>query len=128
MSLTVLIADDVFDMRFLLRRRLEERDVQVIGEARDAEEAFDLAVRLRPQVLVSDLFLSAGDAASYVQRFREALPSSYIVLMSASPPDAPSVVAAVAAGADGYFDKGEGFSAMAAGIVELCQDRDVDDG
>jgi DNA-binding NarL/FixJ family response regulator len=116
MSLTVLIADDVFDMRFLLRQRLEERGGQVIGEATDVEEAFDLAVRLRPQVVVSDLFLSAGDPASYVRRFRESLPSACIILMSASPPDAPVVAEAVAAGADGYLDKGEGFPAMVARI------------
>jgi DNA-binding NarL/FixJ family response regulator len=125
MSLTVLIADDVFDMRFLLRQRLEECGGQVIGEATDAEEAFALAVRLRPQVVVSDLFLSAGDPASYVRRFREGLPSACIILMSASPPDAPGVAKAVAAGADGYLDKGEGFATMAARILELCHGRDV---
>lgn len=123
MNLTALIADDVFDMRFLLRQRLEERGAEIVGEATDTEEAIDLAVRLRPRLVVSDLFLSAKDPASYVRRFREALPSACIVLMSASPPDAPAVAAAVAAGADGYLDKGEGFSAMAARIAELCADR-----
>lgn len=127
MSPTVLIADDVFDMRFLLRQRLEERGVHIVGEATNAEEAFDLAVRLRPQVVVSDLFLSAGDPASDVRRFREALPSTCIILMSASPPDAPGVTAAVAAGADAYLDKGDGFAAMAARIVELCRGRDARD-
>lgn len=125
MSITVLIADDVADMRFLLRQRLEERGAQVIGEAADAEEAFDLAVRLRPQIVVSDLFLSEREPASYVRRFRANCPSACLILMSATPPDAPLVAEAVAAGADGYLDKGEGFAAMAARIVELCHGRDL---
>jgi DNA-binding NarL/FixJ family response regulator len=128
MKLTVLIADDVADMRFLLRQRLEERGAQVVGEATDAEEAFDLAVRLRPQVVVSDLFVSAIEPAGYVRRFRESLPSACIILMSATPPNAPIVADAVAAGADGYLDKGDGFAAMAARIMELCHSRDVQDG
>ena len=121
MSPTVLIADDVSDMRFLLRQRLEERGVQVVGEAAEAEEAFALAARLRPEVVVSDLFLSVGDATTYVRRFREILPTACIVLMSSSPLDSPIAEVAFAAGADGYLDKGEGFPAMVDRIIELYE-------
>jgi DNA-binding NarL/FixJ family response regulator len=123
MSTRVVIVDDVSDMRFLVRQRIEDRGAEVVGEASTPEEAFELVARTAPDAVVTDLFLSSEDPTGYVRRLRDLLPSGSIVLMSAAPPADPAIRRALASGADGYFDKTEGFGALADGLLRLCRER-----
>jgi DNA-binding NarL/FixJ family response regulator len=57
----VLIVDPYPLARTGLRRALEEHpNVVVVGDARNASEALDLIVRLRPDVILMDLQVPAG--------------------------------------------------------------------
>src|SRR4051794_9354598 len=53
---TVLLVDDMADLRFLLRVVLEtDGAFDVVGEAGDGQSAVDLSARTQPDVIVLDL-------------------------------------------------------------------------
>lgn len=117
--LRVLVVDDVFDIRFLVRTRLaEDEQISVVGEAADPEEALRLAESLRPEAVVTDLFTSS---AAYLTELRALLPRACILLCSAASRADDAVINGLAGGADGYLDKGEGFSRIGERLLELCQ-------
>ena len=117
----VLLVDDVFDIRFLIRTRLEEEEgVDIVGEAADPDDAVRLATALQPEAVITDLFASVADAG-YLARLRGALPQSCIVLCSAASRTDDAVVRAFAEGANGYLDKGEGFAGIGQRLLEVCE-------
>jgi CheY-like chemotaxis protein len=66
----ILVAEDDDDTRELMRRTLERRGYEVTT-ASDGVEAFDLAVRLRPDLIITDIHMPAADGAHLVRRVRD---------------------------------------------------------
>ena len=64
----VLIADSNDDFRKLLTEVIDgEEDLQVVGSAGDGQEALELAERLHPDVLLTDLVLSRLDGLGLLE-------------------------------------------------------------
>jgi PAS domain S-box-containing protein len=104
-SRSVLIADDAPDLRFLLRHRLDRADhVHVVAEAADGEQAIELALRHRPDVVLLDLSMPVLDGLEAARRIRAALPDTRIVVLSGYP-DEVMRQRAMEAGADRYCEK-----------------------
>jgi len=105
MSIRLLIADDHEVVRAGLKSLLADfRDIQVVAEAADGDEAVRLAQRHRPQVVLMDVRMAKSDGLAALSRLREELPSIPVVMFSAY--DNPTYVArAVALGAAGYLVK-----------------------
>ena len=66
MQKTVLIIDDSFYMRSVLRKYLETAGYDVVGEADNGEKGIDLALSLKPAVITLDIILP--DMVSAVSR------------------------------------------------------------
>jgi DNA-binding NarL/FixJ family response regulator len=104
----VLVVDDheVFSdaVAMLLAR---QPDVELIGSARDADEAIrlvDVEPGHRPDVVLMDLDLPGGSGILATRRIRELSPDSKVVVLTAL--QDPEVIAdALAAGACGYVPK-----------------------
>lgn len=76
----------------------------MVAEAATGAEAIDAALSVRPDVCLIDVRMpDNGIAATEV--IRRELPSTKIVLITATPDEA-GALAAARAGADGYLDKG----------------------
>jgi DNA-binding NarL/FixJ family response regulator len=105
MSIRLLIADDHEVVRAGLKSLLADvRDIQVVAEATNGEEAVRLAHRHRPQVVLLDVRMVGGDGLAALGRLREELPGVPVVMFSSY--DNPTYVArAVALGAAGYLVK-----------------------
>jgi PAS domain S-box-containing protein len=104
-SRSVLIADDAPDLRFLLRHRLDRADhVHVVAEATDGEQAIELALRHRPDVVLLDLSMPVLDGLEAARRIRASLPGTRIVVLSGYP-DEVMRQRALEAGADRYCEK-----------------------
>jgi diguanylate cyclase (GGDEF)-like protein/PAS domain S-box-containing protein len=118
--LRVVIADDASAMRALLGRILEgSSSFDVVGEARDGEEAVRLAGTLHPDVVVLDVAMPLMDGLAAIPLIRQASPTSRIVVLSAM--DAGRVRAqALASGADAFIEKRVRPGSLAQGIVEAC--------
>jgi DNA-binding NarL/FixJ family response regulator len=116
MQTTILLADDHQIVRQGLRQLLEAQpDLTVIGEAEDGYSAVDLAERLRPDIVLMDIWmphLSGVDATRRIVRGES--PTKVLVL---SMHKARSYVEqALRAGASGYLLKDLGANEVVAAI------------
>jgi DNA-binding NarL/FixJ family response regulator len=102
----VLIADDHPHFRDGLRALLlSAPDVEVVGEAKDGEEAVRLAARLQPDVILMDLNMPGTGGIEATRRILHTSPHISILVISMYEDD-DSVFAALKAGARGYLLKG----------------------
>ena len=76
----IVIADDHTLFRDSLRSLLTARSFEVVGEARDGKEAFELARRLQPDIILMDL-----DPLSPSSRTSRAAPSTWPAPVQATP-------------------------------------------
>jgi two-component system response regulator YesN len=77
----MLVCEDAIGYRMLIRRWLEDADVDVVGEAATWSEAVELAAELRPDAVVADLWMPTLDTDA-LHRLRAAVPTASIVSLS----------------------------------------------
>ena len=101
----VLLVDDHSDIRQVLQLMLESSGhFEVVGQARDGEEALRMASQLVPDVVVMDVMMPKKDGVEACREILEALPATRVVMLTASTEE-DAVIEAVAAGATGYLQK-----------------------
>jgi DNA-binding NarL/FixJ family response regulator len=105
MPVNLLIAEDQRLFRQSLRLLLEqEPDLRVVGEATDGREAFDLATKFNPDIILMDVDMPRLDGVTATRLIRGCLPDAKVLMLSVHDEDA-RIVAAVQAGACGYILK-----------------------
>lgn len=101
----VLIVDDHGVVREGLRAYLElEPDIQVVGEARDGQDAVRRAQELLPDVVLMDLVMPTMDGVAATTRIKEQRPETHIIVLTSFLDD-DRVVPAIRAGATSYLLK-----------------------
>lgn len=104
-TIRILIADDQTITRSGLRTLLAAAvDVEVIGEARDGEEAIELAAALQPDVVLMDLRMPGMNGIEATRRIHRTSPHISILVLTVFEDDT-SVFPAIRAGAQGYLLK-----------------------
>ena len=104
-KISILLVDDHSLVRRGFRRLLEDaRDITVVGEASDGDEAVRLAEQLRPQVIVMDCALPGMSGLDATRRILQKFPDTAILMLSMHSEDT-WVHQAMAAGARGYILK-----------------------
>jgi DNA-binding NarL/FixJ family response regulator len=83
---------------------LDSREIVVAGEAGDGVEAVDLARRLLPDVLITDVALPRMDGLAVARAVTEARLAVRVLILTGRDTD-DEVVAAIASGAAGYLCK-----------------------
>lgn len=105
MPVTLLIAEDQRLFRQSLRLLLEhEPDLTVAGEATDGREAVELALKVKPDIILMDVDMPRLDGVTATRLIRGCLPEVRVLMLSMHDEDA-RIVAAVQAGACGYVLK-----------------------
>jgi DNA-binding NarL/FixJ family response regulator len=124
-AIRVFLLDDHEVVRRGLREMLEaEDDMEVVGEAGSAEEAFGRIPATTPQVAVLDVRLPDGDGVEVCREIRARHPEiSCIMLTSFS--DDEAVYAAIMAGASGYLLKQIRGTDLVAGIRKVAQGQSL---
>ncbi len=103
--ITVLLADDHLLAREGLRALLElERDIEIVGEAENGRQAVELALQLRPDVVVMDITMPVLNGMEATRQILHALPGTKVLVLSAHGDDA-YVGIVIAIGASGYVAK-----------------------
>jgi EAL domain-containing protein (putative c-di-GMP-specific phosphodiesterase class I)/FixJ family two-component response regulator len=114
----VLVADDEPAVRAVLAELVAaEATLELVGTAKDAEEAIEIAVRERPDVALLDVKMPGGGGPRAAREIRVSSVQTRVVALSAYE-DRASVLAMLRAGAVGYLVKGT----RAAEIVKLIHD------
>ena len=82
-KIRVLLADDHLVVRMGLAAIISfEKDLKLVGEASDGEEAVRKAAELRPDVIVMDLMMPLLDGASATARIRAANPGAKVLVLT----------------------------------------------
>lgn len=115
--ISVVLVDDHLLVRRGFRRMLEDDpDIRVIGEAGDGQEAIDIALRERPDVIVMDFALPSMNGAVATRRILASAPAMAILILSMH--SEPAYVRnCLEAGARGYLLK----NAMDLELVEAVK-------
>lgn len=81
---TVILVDDEEEVRQAIIRKLEWEAIgfQVIGYAENGEEALELAERLRPDVVMTDIKMPFMDGLTLCRKLREILRHTKLVIFS----------------------------------------------
>ena len=102
----VLVADDHPFFRDGVRALLDSvSDTQVVGEAATGDEAVELALAARPDVVLMDLQMPGLDGIGATRRIVRGAPETGVIVLTMFDDD-DSVFAAMRAGARGYLLKG----------------------
>lgn len=113
----VLIADDQRVVREGLTMVLSLMpSVEIVGSARDGEEAITLAEELHPDVILMDLRMPRCDGVEATRRIVEGTSRARIVVLTTYADD-HSVIQALRAGASGFLTKDAASSEIAAAIA-----------
>lgn len=101
----VLLADDIQILRAGLRTvLLQDNDINIVGEAGNGKEAFEMAVRLKPDVVLMDMRMPDFDGSYGTRQIKEKLENVKVLVLTTFD-DKETVEKAVASGADGYILK-----------------------
>jgi len=104
-KIKVILADDHHIVRAGIRQLLESaKDIQVIAEAGDGEEAQALIQQHKPDVAVLDIQMPKASGIEVTRWVRSHLPEVGVLILTAYD-DEPYVMAVLQAGANGYVLK-----------------------
>ena len=118
--ITVLLVDDHALVRRGFRRLLEDDPfIEVVGEASTAAEAIDLAVALRPRVVVMDCAMPGENGLAATRTIGERVPGAAVLMLSMHS-EATLVDQAMAAGARGYVLKNAMDLDLAAAVKRVA--------
>jgi len=116
-KIRILIADD----HPLLREALcqvfsNQKDMEIVGQAGNGEEAIDLASQLKPDILVMDIMMPKFDGLEASRQIKKITPNTAILILTAYDDD-NYVLGLLEAGATGYLMK----SAKGQDLIEAVR-------
>jgi DNA-binding NarL/FixJ family response regulator len=127
-KISVLLVDDHSLVRRGFRRMLEdEKDIEVVGEASDGEEAVSLARSLKPQVIVMDCALPGISGLQATRKILQHAPETLILMLSMHAEET-WVRQAMDAGARGYVLKNAMDLELSSAIRRMLKGETVLDG
>jgi DNA-binding NarL/FixJ family response regulator len=121
----ILLADDHVVLRTGLRMLISsQRDLEVVGEASDGDEAVRKAAAVRPDVALVDISMPGSGGIKAIERIRQAVPTTRVLVLTMH--DVPAYLrASLAAGASGYVVKRSADSDLLAAIRDVHRGRTV---
>jgi len=114
-SVRVLLVDDHDLFRTGLRNLLEERGVQIAGEAGQGADAVRLVRELAPDVVVMDLHMPGMTGIEAIRQIHGFAPLTRVLVLTISDQD-DDVLDAILAGACGYLLKDASVDELIRGI------------
>ena len=123
----VIIADDVQILRSGLKAVLsQDSDIKVIGEASNGKEAYELCIRLHPDVVLMDMRMPDHDGGYGTRKVKDNFDDIKVLVLTTFD-DKETVNKAISSGADGYILKEmdnekiiSSVKAVAGGINVFC--------
>jgi two-component system response regulator DevR len=123
----VLLVDDHALVRLGLRTLIDdEPDIQVVGEAANAQEALQAVEQLHPQVVLMDIRLPGEGGLDATRQITKRFPEVKVVILT-SFADEELVISAIRAGAVGYLLKEVGNEEVLSGIRLAAKGNSVMD-
>jgi two-component system chemotaxis response regulator CheY len=83
MNKRILIVDDSFYMRTMLKNMLTDAGYEVVGEAANGEQAIEMAAATQPDLITLDVILPDNTGLDVLKNLRQSQPNSKVVMCSA---------------------------------------------
>ncbi|MCL4124992.1 UNVERIFIED_CONTAM: hypothetical protein GTU68_021891 [Idotea baltica] len=119
MAIRILLADDHQILREGIRRGFEAAGHEIIGEAANGAEAVELALELKPEIIIMDLSMPVMDGVTATQQICAQLPETQVVVLTMHD-DVNKTRQALDAGANGYLSKGSSFSEVLSTVEAVA--------
>jgi two-component system chemotaxis response regulator CheY len=103
-DISVLIVDDNDMTRETLRVILRHDGYNVVGEALDGDGALDMAIRLKPDVILLDVVMPKVSGIEALKSIRMVMQNVFVLMVTANK-DQETVAEAVRSGISGYIIK-----------------------
>jgi DNA-binding NarL/FixJ family response regulator len=121
--INIMLADDHHVVRQGLRALLaREENFNLVGEAGDGIEAVRLAGKLKPDVLITDVFMPGLNGLEVARQVTKSLPQTRVIILSMHTDDA-YVLEALKNGASGYVLKDSQASDLIHAVSEVAAGR-----
>ncbi len=125
MTIRVLLVDD----QALFREGLEtllsvHKDIQVVGQAGNGQEAVDIALNLHPDVILMDMQMPVLNGVGATRRVKKSLPECRVIALTTFD-DKETVFEVLRAGAVGYLLKDVGSAQLAESIRRTARGESI---
>jgi DNA-binding NarL/FixJ family response regulator len=125
MSIRVLLADD----QALFREGLEtllsvHKDIEIVGQASNGQEAVDLALKLRPDVILMDMQMPILNGIGATRRLKQSLPDCRVIVLTTFD-DKETIFDALRAGAVGYLLKDVDSAQLAESVRRTARGESI---
>jgi DNA-binding NarL/FixJ family response regulator len=122
-AVRVLVAEDFAAFRqFICSKLGKSPDFRVIGEASDGLEALQMAVELRPDLILLDIGLPSLNGIEVARQMRSLVPESIIIFLTQES-SFDVLQEAVAVGAQGYVVKAMAGSKLLAAMEAVLSGK-----
>lgn len=111
----VLLAEDHTIVRQGLRKLIEEKTIDVVGEVENGEEALARTIELDPDVVIMDISMPLMRGIEATKRIKREAPRTRVIILTIHSEE-KYLHEALEAGADGYVVKGEDVSVLMEAI------------
>ena len=119
-KIRILIADDHKLMRMGLISLFDvQRDMTVVGEAEDGEQAVRLAGELKPDIVIMDLMMPDVDGVAATERILAAEPTIKVLVLTTSTVS-DDLAHALDAGVRGIITKNAEYAKLVAAIRDVA--------
>ena len=108
MPAKVLVVDDSFMMRILMRKIVEKGGYEVVGEAENGQVALDLVKEKKPDVVLLDIEMPVMDGVEFMKRNRLISRAKVIVVSSVTQLGSPQTRKLLSLGAVEIIEKPSG--------------------
>jgi DNA-binding NarL/FixJ family response regulator len=120
MSVTVVLGDDHPLVRQGVRRLLEGREFEILGEGSDGLEVIELAQRLRPDIVLLDLSMPTLNGIGAVRELSRVVPSAKVIILTMHTEE-HYILEALRAGVKGCVSKTQAPEHLLQAIREVCR-------
>lgn len=118
MAITLLIAEDSSDTRFVYRMLFDKDDrFEIVGDAATAPEAIELAGSLKPDVVLLDINMPGAEGLEAIGDIVARIQGMVIVNSGSVRPDIEAEV--IAAGASAFVDKFDSPAALPERVASI---------
>ncbi|WP_333638629.1 response regulator transcription factor [Tissierella praeacuta] len=119
--ISVVIADDHALIREGIKQILElEKDITVIGQASNGEEAFVMAMELNPDIILLDINMPKLNGIEALKKFKDMGIKSKIIILTIHE-DKEYILKTLKLGANGYMLKDSSADSLIMGIRSVAK-------
>jgi two-component system, NarL family, response regulator LiaR len=119
-KIRVLLVDDHEVVRHGFKYFIDViKDLELVGEASNGQEAVELVRQLRPDIVLMDMVMPKMTGVEATKAIKAAYPETKVIALTSFTDDENLVHAALAAGASGYFFKNVGVDELSNAVHRI---------